>query len=122
MSTINPATDSVLLLHNPNCSKSRATMAVLGQAGIRYQVRLYLEEPLNAAELAELGDKLGLLPREWTRSGQTEYAEAGLDANSDADAVFTAMVAAPILIERPIVVVGKRAKIGRPPIGVLELF
>jgi arsenate reductase len=112
----------VLLLHNPNCSKSRATIAVLEQAGIEFETRLYLEDPLDERELAEVGRRLELLPREWVRSGQREYGAAGLDANSDAGAHFAAVVAAPVLMERPIVLTLDGARIGRPPIAVLELF
>ncbi|MFT4709794.1 MAG: arsenate reductase [Planctomycetota bacterium] len=112
----------VLLLHNPNCSKSRATKAVLDQAGIAFTERLYMDQPLGADELAEVGKRLGMLAREWVRSGQGEYGEAGLDANSGDAAHFAAMAATPILMERPVVVTVDGARIGRPPIAVLELF
>ena len=116
------APGEVLLLHNPNCSKSRATKAVLEQAGVAFAERLYLEDPLGPDELAEVGKRLGKVAREWVRSGQGEYGEAGLDANSGDEAHFAAMVAAPILMERPVVLTADAARIGRPPIAVLELF
>ena len=114
--------DAVLFLHNPSCSKSRAVKALLDEAGHAYSERLYLEAPLDAAELAELATRLDRLPREWVRSGQAEYAAAGLDANSSPDQLFAAMAATPILMERPIVVRGRAARVGRPPTSVLELF
>lgn len=112
----------VLLLHNPNCSKSRATHAVLEQAGIKFGVRLYLEQPLSVGELTEVGARLAKKPREWVRSGQAEYADAGLDANASDEAHLDAMASSPILMERPIVLTVTEARIGRPPICVLDLF
>jgi arsenate reductase len=94
----------------------------LGEAGIAFTERLYLEEPLDEAELEELAGRLGQHPREWVRSGQAEYAEAGLDFNSTPAEHFAAMAKAPILMERPILVVGEVARVGRPPASVLELF
>ena len=114
--------EEVVLLHNPACSKSRATAAILAEAGIAFTERLYLEEPLDELELEALAAKLDRHPREWVRRGQAEYVQAGLDANSSPEAHFAAMAAAPILMERPIVVVGERARVGRPPSSVLELF
>lgn len=115
-------TPSCVLLHNPRCSKSRATKALLEERGVAFTERLYLEEPLSAAELRELGAKLGRPAREWVRSGQDEYRAAGLDANASDEAHFAAMEAHPILMERPIVVHGDAARVGRPPHDVLELF
>lgn len=114
-----PAT---VLLHNPRCSKSRATKALLEEAGIDFTERLYLEQPLSAIELAHLRTQLDKHPREWVRAGQDEFAAAGLHANSTEDELFQAMAAHPILIERPIVVHQGAARIGRPPHQVLELF
>jgi len=114
--------EEVVLLHNPSCSKSRATVAILRDAGIAFTERLYLADPLDAAELTELAVKLDRHPREWVRSGQAEYAEAGLDGNSTPEALFAAMAIAPVLMERPILIAGERARVGRPPVAVLELF
>lgn len=115
-------TDPVVLLHNPRCSKSRATAAILAEAGINYTERLYLEDPLSADELADLAEKLDRHPREWVRTGQAEYAARGLDANSSPEELFAAMAEEPILMERPIVVARGQARVGRPPAAVLELF
>lgn len=117
-----PTGDDVLFLHNPRCSKSRAVAALLEEQGVAHEVRLYLEEPLDAAELADLAGRLDRHPREWVRGGQAEYAAAGLTADSDPAAHFAAMAADPILMERPIVVRGDAARVGRPPVAVLELF
>lgn len=113
---------AVVFLHNPSCSKSRATKAVLDQAGVAHQERLYLQDPLSIEELTVVAEQLGKHPREWVRSGQAEYADAGLDGNSTPAELFAAMAKTPILMERPIVIAGGRAAIGRPPIAVLELF
>ena len=114
--------DEILLLHNPNCSKSRATLALLEERDVAFQTRLYLDDPLGREELADLGELLGKSPLEFTRSKQSEYAEAGLDASSSGDEILVAMAAAPILMERPILVRGNRAAIGRPPENVLQLL
>ena len=113
---------SVLLLHNARCSKSRKTHQLLSDRGIEFQERVYLQDPLDAGELAELARRLGRSPRDWVRTGQAEYAEAGLSADSSEEEILAAMVRFPILMERPIVVRGDRAVVGRPPEDVLGLF
>lgn len=118
-----PTDDSTaLLLHNPRCSKSRATKALLEERGIAHETREYLQHPLGTEELAELARRLGQPAIEWTRTREAAFQEAGLAADSPDAAVFTAMLAHPILMERPIVVRGRRAAIGRPPENVLALF
>lgn len=118
-----PDTDAqVVVLHNPRCSKSRATVALLKERGIAFEERRYLEEPLSRAELADLTERLGRPPSEWVRRKESEFAAAGLDAGSPDDAILGAIVEHPILIERPIVIRGKRARLGRPPEEVLTLF
>jgi arsenate reductase len=111
-----------LLLHNPRCSKSRAAKVWLEQNGVAYTERLYLEDPLDVAELVELRELLGLTTREWVRSGQDEYAAAGLTANSSDLEHFVAMAAAPILLERPIFIHDGHAAIGRPLQKITELI
>ena len=111
------------IYHNPRCSKSRQTLALLEEHGIQPEVRLYLESPPSAAELAQVLGKLSLSPRQLLRKGETAYTAAGLDNTTVPDAeVIAAMVAQPILIERPIVVKGGRAVLGRPPENVLDLI
>ena len=114
--------DDVTLLHNPRCSKSRAAKALLEERGIAFRERLYLTEPLSAAELSELATRLGQPPAEWVRRREGAYAEAGLSASADADTLLAAMAQHPILIERPIVIRGPRAVVGRPTENILELI
>ena len=114
--------DETLLIHNPRCSKSRATLALLEERGVDFAVRLYLDEPLTADELADLGRRLGRPASAWVRTGEACYGEAGLSAGSTDDVLLSAMERHPKLLQRPIVVRGQRAEIGRPPERVLELF
>lgn len=118
-----PSSDAeLLLLHNPKCSKSRATLALLEERGAVFATRRYLEEPLDADELRELGRRLGRSPIEFTRTKQAEFEAAGLSKSADAEAILQAMAAQPILMERPVLVRGERAAIGRPPEDVLVLL
>ena len=113
----------VQILHNPRCSKSRATLELLRQNGIEPEVTLYLETPPDAKQLKSILGKLGMRPRELMRKGQTEYREMGLDdADLGDDALVEAMVRAPILIERPIVLANGKARLGRPPEAVLQIL
>jgi arsenate reductase len=114
--------DEILLLHNPKCSKSRATLALLEERGLGFETRRYLEEPLAAEELVDLGQRLGKPILEWTRTKESAFSEAGLTKGSSEDEVRAAMVSAPILMERPVVVRGDRAVIGRPPEDVLSIL
>ena len=109
--------------HNPRCSKSRGALELLRERGIEPQVVAYLEQPPSAGQLRELLRKLGIDARGLLRTGEPEYAELGLaNATLDDEALIAAMVAHPVLIERPIFVHGERAVIGRPPERVLELL
>ena len=115
-----PAGDGeFLLLHNPRCSKSRAARALLAERGVGFVERRYLEDPLSPAELADLAGRLGLPPRQWARRSEAAWT-LGEDAGDSE--ILAAMAAHPILIERPILVRGARAVIGRPPERVLELL
>lgn len=116
-----PPTDAeVVLLHNPKCSKSRAARALLEERGVSFVERRYLEEPLSRGELEELGRRLGRPVREWLRA--KEAREAGVDPSTDEAALLDAMAERPILMERPILVRGARAVVGRPPERILELL
>jgi arsenate reductase (glutaredoxin) len=113
----------VTIYHNPRCSKSRATLKLLEERGIEPDIVEYLKSPPDAATLKKLLRMLGLKPRELLRTGETAYDEAGLDDSSlNDEAVIAAMITHPILIERPIVVAGNRATIGRPPEKVLDII
>ena len=118
-----PETDEqVLVLHNPGCSKSRATVELLKQRGIAFEERRYLKKPLSRAELDELRRRLDLPPSEWIRSKPKEYAQSGLADDSSEAMILDTMAIYPTLMERPIVIRGGRARVGRPPEKVLELF
>ena len=113
----------VQILHNPRCSKSRATLQLLQQAGIEPEVIEYLRTPPDADQLSSILDKLGLGPRELMRKGQSEYKAMGLDDTELSDEqLIAAMLEAPILIERPIVLANGKAALGRPPEAVLEIL
>lgn len=111
---------AVTIYHNPKCSKSRETLALLQDKGISPQVVEYLKTPPSAAELTEIIAKLGIAPKELLR--KKEAAEAGVDPNLPSDALIAAMVANPQVIERPIVVKDGKARLGRPPEQVLEIL
>lgn len=112
---------TVTIYHNPRCSKSRATLQALKDNGIDATVVEYLLEPPTAEELKDILGMLGMSPRQLLR--KKEATAAGLD-NPDLgdDELIAAMVANPIVIERPIVVAGGKAKIGRPPEAVLDII
>lgn len=111
----------VRIYHNNRCSKSRATLALL--EGREVEVVNYLDTPPDAAELEQLLKLLGIPARQLLRSGEDIYRELGLaDPSLDDDALIAAMVAHPILIERPIVVANGKAAIGRPPEAVLAIL
>lgn len=114
---------STRIWHNPRCSKSRATLALLHEHGIEPEVRLYLEDPPDPAELKDVLGRLGIGARELLRRGEDEYRELGLaDPALDEATLVRAMSGHPRLIERPIVLHGGKAAIGRPPESVLALF
>lgn len=111
---------TVTIYHNPRCSKSRTTLALLKDKGIEPEIVEYLNDPPSADELKRILGMLGIGPRELMR--KKEAKEAGLDDRSLADdGLIAGMVANPIVIERPIVVSGGQARIGRPPESVLEI-
>ncbi|MEO4047864.1 arsenate reductase (glutaredoxin) [Pseudomonas sp. CAU 1711] len=111
------------LYHNPRCSKSRGALELLEARGLQPTVVRYLETPPSAAELRALLGKLGIPARQLLRSGEDEYKALNLaDASLDEEQLIAAMAAHPRLIERPILVAGERAVIGRPPEKVLELL
>ncbi len=112
------------LYHNPRCSKSRQTLALLNERGITPHIVAYLEQPPGAAEIKELLAQLGFADaRELMRKGEAEYKELGLDNPAlSQDALIAALAQSPRLLERPIFIHGQRAVIGRPPERVLELL
>jgi arsenate reductase len=112
---------TVTIYHNPRCNASRKTLALLEKKGVKPEVIEYLKTPPSAAELKQLLAKLGMKPRDLLR--KKEAKEAGLDNPDLTDAQLIAgMVKHPIAIERPIVVKGSRAALGRPPEAVLKIL
>lgn len=114
---------TVTILHNPRCSKSRQALALLNDKGVEPQIVEYLETPPSAEELKVILEKLGLGPRDIIRKGEKIFKQLELgDASLSDTALITAMVEHPILIERPIVVNGEKAALGRPPENVLTIL
>jgi arsenate reductase len=113
---------SVTIWHNPRCSKSRGALALLTEHGVDPDVVRYLDEAPTREQLVDVLRRLGTDdPRSIIRTGEAQYRELGL-AGADREALLDALVANPILIERPIVLVGDRAVVARPPERVLELL
>ena len=114
---------AVTIYHNPRCSKSRETLALLQGRGIEPKVVEYLTDTPDAKTLDGLLKKLKLEPRDLMRRKEAPYKELGLDdPDLSRQALIDAMVEHPILIERPIVVNGAQAALGRPPEKVLEIL
>ncbi len=115
--------DKVQIFYNPNCSKCRLTMDILNDKGVQTTVVEYLSTPPNTTKLNEVLNLLGLNPRELMRKHEAPYKENKLD-NPDLsrEQLIQAMIDNPILIERPIIINGNKATIGRPPERVLDIL
>ncbi len=114
---------NVTIYHNPRCSKSRQTLALLQEKGIEPQIVLYLEQTPNASELEDLIRMLGISPRAMLRKGEDAYKENNLaDQSLSDEELIAAMTQYPKLIERPIVVANNKAALGRPPESVLDIL
>lgn len=113
----------IKLLHNPKCSKSRQTLALLEASAAQVEIIEYLKNPPSAEELRQILGALGMSPRQLMRTKESVYLDLNLADTALADpALITAMVDNPILIERPIALKDGRAVIGRPPENVLTLL
>ncbi|WP_285425138.1 arsenate reductase (glutaredoxin) [Pseudomonas sp. efr-133-TYG-103a] len=111
------------LYHNPRCSKSRGALELLEARGLAPTIIRYLETPPDAAQLRELLGKLGIGARALLRTGEDEYKALNLaDASLSDEQLIAAMAAHPKLIERPVLVAGDKAVIGRPPEKILEIL
>jgi len=110
------------IYHNPRCSKSRATLALLEARSVEVEIVEYLKHPPSADEIRGLLSGLGLNAIDIVRQSESAFKESGLTRESPADDLISLIERAPIVLERPIVVVGNSARIGRPPEQVLELF
>jgi len=114
---------AMMLYHNPRCSKSRSALQLLEDRGLSPTIVRYLETPLSADQLQALLDKLDIRARQLLRTGEDEYKALGLgDPQLTDTQLIAAMASQPKLIERPILVVGDKAVIGRPPENVLEIL
>jgi len=113
----------VTIYHNPRCSKSRQTLALIEEQGITPDIVHYLDDTPDEKTLIAILNKLGIAPRQLLRKGEEAYKNNNLADESLSDtALIKAMVAHPKLIERPIVIKGDKAILGRPPERVLDLF
>ncbi len=113
---------NIQIYHNPRCSKSRAGLALLEEQGIEPEIIRYLDTPPTIEELTALLEKLDMKPRELMRTKETIYKELGLGGVEEDSKLIEAMVVHPKLIERPIVIRGDRAVIGRPMENVMALL
>ena len=109
------------IYHNPRCSKSRQTLALIEQSNTPCEIVEYLKTPLNAQELTRLATLLKVSPIDMMRTKEAEFKEQNLKGATD-DALIAPMVATPKLMERPIVENGDKAIIGRPPENVNDLL
>ena len=112
----------ITLWHNPRCSKSRQTLALIEDAGVPVTLRRYLEDAPSREEIIAARDALGVQTIAMMRKGEAAFKELGLTKDSPDDALLDAMAAHPILIERPIAFCDSRAVIGRPPEAVKALL
>ena len=116
-------TNTVQIYHNPRCSKSRQTLAILEENNITPEIILYLEDTPDAKTIQSLLNKLGISARELLRKGEEAYKELNLkDSNLDDAFLIEKMIEFPKLIERPIVVKGEKAVLGRPPENAMKLI
>ena len=113
---------SLTIWHNPRCSKSRQTLALLEDRGLAPNIVTYLDDAPSIAEIKNALSLLAIEPRALMRTGEADYKEQGLAEVTDADALISAMHKTPKLIERPIVFNDGKARIGRPPEGVLKIL
>ena len=114
---------AIKIFHNPRCSKSRQTLALLTERGIKPEIIDYLKKPPSQKTLQSILKMLGINPIDLIRKGEALYTELDLDNHSnDAQILIDAMIKNPILIERPIVIANNRAVIGRPPELVLDII
>jgi len=114
---------SIIIYHNPKCSKSRQTLELLVKQGIKPVINDYLKIPPTAEQIKEILKKLGYAPRDLMRKKEAPYTEHSLDNPSlSGDDLIEFMIKHPVLIERPIVLTNEKAAIGRPPEKVLEII
>ncbi len=114
---------TVTIWHNPRCSKSRETLELLRKKGVEPQIREYLKQPPSKAEVEKLLDMVGGEPGALIRDGEAEFKALGKKkADLSRADIVKAIAAHPVLLQRPVVVAGRRAAVGRPPEAVLALL
>ena len=113
---------TVRIYHNPRCSKSRQTLALLEDRDVDVEVVNYLETPLSQAALRSLLNKLGLEARDIVRTNEAEFKESGLTLEASEGQLLELMTKHPKTMQRPIVEAGEHARLGRPPEQVLEII
>lgn len=114
---------SIEIYHNPRCSKSRQTLELIREKGVEPEITEYLKTPPDRKTLERILNMLGLEPRDLMRKKEREYKELGLDdPNLTRSDLIQAMIDHPKLIERPIVISGDKAALGRPPESVLDIL
>ena len=112
----------VTIYHNPKCSKSRQTLALLEERDLELRIVPYLESPPSKSELADIVKMLGVTAADIVRTGEDEYKDSGLTANSSENDILDAIVTKPKLMQRPIVICRNQARVGRPPESVLKIL
>jgi len=113
----------ITIYHNPRCTKSRLSLALLNEKGFKPTIIEYLNHPPDHETLKSILTKLGISARELMRTNEQAYKDAKLDAPElTEDQLIDAMISQPVLIERPIVIHGNKAVIGRPPENILEII
>ncbi|MFA6759646.1 MAG: arsenate reductase (glutaredoxin) [Sulfuricurvum sp.] len=113
---------NITIYHNPKCSKSREALAYIEDTGAKFETIKYLDADLSTSDIRDLLNKLGISPRELMRTKEEIYKELDLASVSDEETLIEAMAKHPKLIERPIIIKGERAIIGRPPSLVVEFI
>ncbi len=112
----------MIIYHNPRCGTSRKTLSLITDAGIEPEIILYMKNPLSVEELGETIEKLGISPEALVRKKESIYKEEFKDKTLTDKAWIQAMIDHPKLMERPIVIKGNKAILGRPPENVEELL
>lgn len=116
-------TTQATIYHNPRCSKSRQTLALLEENGVKPDIVLYLETPPSKEEIKNILSKLSMQPRQLMRTKEDLYKENTLgDKDLSDDQLIDAMIKFPKVIERPIVLANNKAAVGRPPENVLDIL
>jgi arsenate reductase len=110
------------ILHNPRCRKSREGLKILEDSGLQFEIIDYLNDPLSKEEIKDLLSKLGLEPIDLVRKNEAIWKENYKGKTLSADQIVSALAKHPKLIERPVVVVGNKAMVGRPPENILKIL